>query len=530
MFSKQFSGVFNHPAQERHFGEYLSGSIASGNRTIAGIHQRVPSDTAYDSLQHFMTDSPWSVDDMKEKRLTWIKNAVSADQDALTVIAIDSTFAHHTSEKIHGVNWYWDYAQERFCLAQRAVVSTLVSALHLVPLGIQIYHRGFLNKQKLYLEETKPKDDATLEEKKAYQELIELFEKEHKTQLQIAGELVDECEKIGLRKNAYVLDAAFLDKDLMGKIEDYQQAWVTRLPKSRLVQVTAGGLETVETFAKSLPKHAFTRTIVKTRRGEERIYWCFCKNMMLNKWYKKKRVVVSYDNENLDGEPIYLISNKTNRFQAQKIVQIYTMRDPIEHLFRDQKQELGFEDNQQRQEVSVLKHWELSFAAHTFLELGFKFIYPEGDDSAKIGDQSVSDADLRQSNLFVFCVVSLGTALASNLSFPLKGESLLPGLGLIVACMLDQASGAMKYFVYGFSCIFIFAATDLKCSIPFNCERIVQKAGHYSNHKSHLSKLKAFILPQQTIDFVDGTTAIVEKYTGDKDTIYSYPLLKFSML
>jgi len=111
----------------------------------------------------------------------------------------------------------------------------------------------------------------------------------------------------------------------MGKIEDYQQAWVTRLPKSRLVQVAAGGFETVETFAKSLPKDAFTRTVVKTRHGEERIYWCFCKNMMLKQWHKKKRVVISYDNENLDGEPIYLISNKTNWVQAHKIVQIYTL-------------------------------------------------------------------------------------------------------------------------------------------------------------------------------------------------------------
>lgn len=381
LFTKQFASVFNHPAQEKHFGEYLSGLIASGNRTIAGIHQRLVGDTAYDSLQHFMTGSPWSADEMREKRLNWIKSAVPEVKDGPTVVAIDSTFAHHTSEKIFGVYWYWDYAQERFCLAQRAVVSALVTPSHLVPLGIQMYHRGFLNEQKLYLEATKPKDDATLEEKEAFQELVELFEKnknEHKTQLQLAAELVDECEKIGLKKDAYVLDAAFLDRDLMGRIEDYKQAWVTRLAKTRLVQVATGGLETIEAFAKTLPKEAFTRTVVQTRHGEERVYWCFGKNMMLKHWYKKKRVVISYDNENLDGEPIYLISNKTNWVQAHKIVQIYTMREPIEHLFRDQKQELGFENNQQRQEVAVLKHWELSFAAHTFLELDFKFRYPEG--------------------------------------------------------------------------------------------------------------------------------------------------------
>jgi hypothetical protein len=380
-FTHHFAKVFNHPAQERHFGEYLSGLIASGNRSIAGIHQRIVGGTDYDSLHHFMTASPWSADEMKAQRLKLIKSKLPATKETPTVIAIDSTFAHHTTEGIHGVYWYWDYAQERFCLAQRAVVSTLVTPSHLVPLGIQIYHRGFLNEQKLYLEATKPKNDATAEEKETFRELVELFEKnkhEHKTQLQLARELVDECEEIGFKKDAYVLDGAFLDKDLMDHIDGYKQAWVTRLAKTRLVQVATGGFETVAAFAKELPKEAFTRTVVKTRHGEERVYWCFGKNMMLKHWNKKKRVVISYDNENLDGEPVYLLSNKTNWVKAYKIVQIYTFRDPIEHLFRDQKQELGFEDNQQRKETAVLKHWELTFTAQTFLELEFKFPYPEG--------------------------------------------------------------------------------------------------------------------------------------------------------
>jgi len=64
-----------------------------------------------------------------------------------------------------------------------------------------------------------------------------------------------------------------------------------------------------------------------------------------------------YDNEKLEGEPYFLISNKTNWIQAQKLLNTYMMRDPIEHLIRDQKQELGFEDNQQRQETSVLKQY-----------------------------------------------------------------------------------------------------------------------------------------------------------------------------
>jgi hypothetical protein len=53
-------------------------------------------------------------------------------------------------------------------------------------------------------------------------------------------------------------------------------------------------------------------------------------------------------------------------------------RDPIEHLFRDEKQELGLEKCQQRKKQAVLKFWELSFVAHTFLEMWLNVDYPEG--------------------------------------------------------------------------------------------------------------------------------------------------------
>ncbi len=93
---------------------------------------------------------------------------------------------------------------------------------------------------------------------------------------------------------------------------------------------------------------------------------------------KTQRVVISYDNQELDGEPIYLISNKINWIQAYKILDHYIMRDSIEHLIRDNKQELGFEDGQQRRAEAVKKHWELNFTAHAFLELAACVDYPEG--------------------------------------------------------------------------------------------------------------------------------------------------------
>lgn len=378
-FTSQFTKVFRHKAQRQHFGEYLCGLMAGGNRTVAGIQQRLMSDTEYDSLHHFMTGSSWSTEEFREDRLRWIREKVPVETKGPSVIAIDSSFLHHTGSKIHGVYWYYDYSLKQFCYAQRVVLSTLVTPSKLIPLGSQIYHRGFLQEQKLYLEATKPGSDATPEEWQEFEDLVKTYEgncKEHKTQIQIAAELVDECEAVGFQAEAYVLDGAFLDKELMGSIDEYGRAWVTRLAKTRLVQIHTGGFVSVEEFAKVLPKESFAPVTVATRHGEKRTYWCFCKNMMVKHW-KKLRILVSYDNEELEGEPYFLISNKTNWVQAQKILQTYMMRDPIEHLIRDQKQDLGFESNQQRKEVAVTRHWELTFAAHAFLELGFHVTYPE---------------------------------------------------------------------------------------------------------------------------------------------------------
>lgn len=288
------------------------------------------------------------------------------------IVSIDATFIHHVGEKIYGVYWYRDYAKRCYTLAQRLVLSTLVTPEKLVPLGSRLYHRGFLDEQKLYLEEQGPEPDADESTWLEYDKLIEKYEQnqeEHKTQHELAGELVDECQQLGLPVDAYVCDAALAEPGLMEKIENYGKAWVSKLAKSRLVQTAKGAFETIESFGKSLPKDVFKPTDVETRHGQPRTYWCFSKCVMVHKW-KRLRVVISFDNEKLEGEPIYLITNKTNWTQPKKILNVYMRRDPVEHLIRDGKQELGLEDCQQRNEQGVQKHWELSFAAYTFLELG----------------------------------------------------------------------------------------------------------------------------------------------------------------
>jgi SRSO17 transposase len=379
-FAQQFRNVFKHPAQREYFEIILAGLIASENRTLAGIHQRLVEDIDYGGLHHFMSDSPWSHDGLRQARLEWTAKRLKSDSGSPKVIAIDSTLLHHYGDQIHGVYWYYDYVKHNFCLGQKLVAATYVSPGITVPLGMEVYHRGFLNEQKLYLQETKPAPTAIQEEWDEYNSLVKKYEENcnlHRTQLDLAGELVDECERHEIPVDVYVLDGAFLDVDLMDKIESHERGWVTRLAKNRLIQLRSGKFDTVEALAKSLSKENFKPVTLKTKSGEERTYWVFGTNTKVKFW-KKLRVVISYDNPELEGEPRFFVSNKLNWIQAQKILQPYLFRDPIEHFFRDSKQELGFESCQQRKKQAVLRYWELCFLAYAYLELVCQVDYPEG--------------------------------------------------------------------------------------------------------------------------------------------------------
>lgn len=423
-FCNWFESVFNRPEQRRNFEVLITALTIAKNRTIAGLHQLMFDGPTYEELHHFMTNSPWSTEKLRELRLEYVKQHVqvalrgpatkqissghsitkllpgnvavrpasspaaantlttlamagSADSETggqapPVIVSIDATFIHHTGEKIYGVYWYRDYAKRCYTLAQRLVLSCLVTNEKLVPLGSRLYHRGFLDEQKEFLEDQGPEPDADESSWVEYDKLVEKFEQNqenHKTQHELAAELVDECEQLGINVDAYVCDAALAEPELMEKIDLYGKAWVSRLAKSRLVQTANGAFEKIESFAHSLPKEVFKPTNVETRHGQPRTYWCFSKCVMVHKW-KKLRIVISYDNGELEGEPIYLITNKTNWTQPKKILNVYMRRDPVEHLIRDGKQELGLEDCQQRTEDGVQKHFELSFAAYSFLELG----------------------------------------------------------------------------------------------------------------------------------------------------------------
>ena len=84
---------------------------------------------------------------------------------------------------------------------------------------------------------------------------------------------------------------------------------------------------------------------------------------------QRVRVVVSYDNPDLEGEPHFYCSNKLD-MKADKLLNVYAKRWKIDSFYRDAKQNLGMEEYEMRKIEGVRRHLAMVLIAHTLLVLG----------------------------------------------------------------------------------------------------------------------------------------------------------------
>jgi hypothetical protein len=120
----------------------------------------------------------------------------------------------------------------------------------------------------------------------------------------------------------------------------------------------------------TIPREKFKRVKVRYK-DKEQTYWCYEANLRMRslKDAQRVRVVVSYDNPDLEGEPNFYCSNKLD-MKADKLLNVYAKRWKIDSFYRDAKQNLGMEDYEMRKIEGVRRHLAMVLIAHTLLVLG----------------------------------------------------------------------------------------------------------------------------------------------------------------
>jgi len=320
--------------QFRRFKQYLSGLITGRKPTVRSIASRLVEPADQSSLNRFLTLYNWDDEMVNGRRLELLQSTRATRWSWDGVVAIDDTLLPKTGRKMPGAGKLWDHNSGSYVHAQCLVTSHYVDEEKDYPIGLRQYF----------------KHDSREAERYGF-----------KTKLELAMQLVDECERLGVAAENYVFDSWYLSRELAEHIETYGKGWVSRLKSNRVVYHGKRRMG-VKEFRDALPREAFREVNVLDKSR-----WVYTRVLDVNK-LGKVRVVICYDNPDLEGEPIYLVTSRLY-WEERRVIQCYSLRFRIDSFYKDAKQNLGLGGCQLRSLKGTKKHWLLGITGYSLLKL-----------------------------------------------------------------------------------------------------------------------------------------------------------------
>lgn len=334
---EEFAGFFRRMFswhQFRRFKQYLGGLITGRRPTVRSIAKRLVEAVDQSSLNRFLTLYRWDDDRVNRRRLELLQSGRETRWRLDGVVAIDDTLLPKTGRKMPGAGKLYDHSSGRYVHAQSLVTSHYVDPEKDYPIGLRQYF----------------KHGSREAERHGF-----------KRKLDLAMELVDECEGLGVAAENYVFDSWYLTQEVAGHIEGYGKGWVSRLKSNRVIWHRKRRMS-INQYREALPGDAFKKVEVLGKR-----FWAYTRVLDVNK-LGKARVVICYDNQDLEGEPVYLVTNRLYR-EERRVIKCYLLRFRIDGFYKDAKQNLGLGGCQLRSLEGTRRHWILGVTAYSLLKL-----------------------------------------------------------------------------------------------------------------------------------------------------------------
>jgi hypothetical protein len=173
-----------------------------------------------------------------------------------------------------------------------------------------------------------------------------------------------------------LFDGWYLAKEFIAAIDRIEKDWISILKKNRNLEVNSFVLKDKDGQVISLPgPHIKVADLVplipanafRPVEVEGKKYWYFSRNVAIPT-LGKVRLVISFDNPELKGDFVVLVTNRLD-WSAEFIIQTYLHRWPIETFYQDSKGQLGLDEYRMRTAEAFQKHWSLVFVAYSFLHL-----------------------------------------------------------------------------------------------------------------------------------------------------------------
>lgn len=402
-----FEDVFTKP-QMRNFATYLTGLIVSPNHTISYMNNLFYGHRDQSALNNFITDSTWSDEKFDRSRYRLILNGLSRSKKAYGegLLLLDDTLSHKTGKHMEYAGKFFDHSEGKYMLAHDILTTHLVKGKLSIPLDLEVYRKFDQLKEK----------------------------QEFKTKNVMVRELIAKACLMGIPFSCVIGDSWFFNKENTQEIESFGKDWVFGCKSNRLVLMPNGWMNLSE-WAKGIPKEKFVPVEVRYKT-EKRTFWCCAKTVIMRN-QGRVRVVVSYDNPELNGEPEFLCANRLD-WNEFKVMKVYAKRWRIDSFYKDAKQNLGLEEYEMRKIKGVKRHLAMVFIADTLLEFSSAVEPRVGIQVAK-GATCLDTIGLR-------CRIVCTELLTSFIQFVLKVAEKIPDPRQIVSMTMLSRTGLRTEF------------------------------------------------------------------------------------
>lgn len=217
-------------------------------------------------------------------------------------LLIDDTLPYHVGQQIQLIAKLWDHAEQHDTWAHNLVTSFYVNGAQRFPVNFRLWTQFQETEERKQLRAWCAALGLapTLTQTQGYLLALIRFQARqrcYRTKQDLGQELVRDAVAEGLPFATVLFDGWYLHLDLIGAIEQCHKDWIGGLPKDRLVNWQGRWVQ-VQHYLKTIPPEAYRRCEI-----QDTPYWVFTKVLEVKSLQRRVRIVASFDNAALRGEP-----------------------------------------------------------------------------------------------------------------------------------------------------------------------------------------------------------------------------------
>ena len=418
--AEAFRDLFENRRQFQHFQNYLTGLMVLPNKSMANIARCVVESADKTNLSRYLSEAPWFEEQVNQRRIHYLlaqTKAVRKDKDG-SALVLDDTLCKHVGSLFDYVDHHYNHGDNSYPLAHNPVTSHYVSGPVRFPVDLRVYRRyeeltrweEFVHKHFPELEIPKKKKERNRLHREVDPVLLQdpefvALHEQFRTKIDLGIELIEAAIGHKLRFSVLLFDGWYLAAELIQVAKRRKKDWISILKKNRNLETNSFALKdasgqpirwegphiAVQDLLPLIPANAYREVKVNGKS-----YWTFTISVRIPS-LGKVRIVISYEQADLSGTYITLVTNRVD-WSAQKIITTYLLRWPIETFYQDGKEHLGLDEYRMRDAKAIGKHWCLVFTAYSFLHLD---CLPPSLEEGQLPIKSIGEACRQQGQALI---------------------------------------------------------------------------------------------------------------------------------